>query len=189
MYRRDTPAIQRGRYREFYQCDYDVAGSYACMMPETEVLKVGCEILGSLNIGGFMIKLNHRVLLDATLANAGVPAAKFRTICSSIDKLDKEPWADVKAEMVHEKGLAEAVADKIGVFVQMADRPRALLASLRDSELATDERAVQAFNELELLFNYLDAVGCLDHISFDLSLARGLDYYTGVIYEAVLTCA
>ena len=57
VYRRDTPAIKRGRYREFYQCDYDVAGSYASMMPEAEVLKVGCEILDSLDIGGFMIKV------------------------------------------------------------------------------------------------------------------------------------
>lgn len=60
MYRRDTPAIKRGRYREFYQCDYDVAGSYASMMPEAEVLKVGCEILDSLDIGGFMIKVSQR---------------------------------------------------------------------------------------------------------------------------------
>lgn len=63
------------------------------------------EILTNLQLGPFVIKLNHRRLLDAMLAIAGVPPAKFRPICSAIDKLDKEPWEAVRAEMVKEKGL------------------------------------------------------------------------------------
>ena len=64
------------------------------------------EVLTALDIGAFRIKLNHRRLLDAMMRVCGVPAAKFRAICSAIDKLDKEPWAAVRAEMVDQKGLA-----------------------------------------------------------------------------------
>ena len=68
----------------------------APMMPDAEVLTVAVEILSSLPIGAFTIKLNHRGLLDGALALAGVPATKFRGVCSSIDKLDKESWEDVR---------------------------------------------------------------------------------------------
>lgn len=86
VYRRDNPQMARGRFREFYQCDFDVAGSsYAPMMPDAEVLAVASEILASVPIGDFAIKLNHRKLLDATLDMAGVPTSKFRQV-SSIDR-------------------------------------------------------------------------------------------------------
>ena len=68
------------------------------------------EILTELEVGNFAVKLSHRRLLDAMLALCGVPADKFRTICSAIDKLDKEPWAAVRAEMVEQKGLAPEVS-------------------------------------------------------------------------------
>ena len=101
------------------------------MMPDAEVVTVIAEVLSSLPIGGFTIKLNHRGLLDAVLDIAGVPAAKFRPICSAIDKLDKEPWAAVREEMISEKGLAPAVADRIGEMVVLNGRPQELLARLQ----------------------------------------------------------
>lgn len=104
-------------HREFFQCDFDIAGSYATMVPDGEVLKVVTEIFTDLKLGEVEIKLNHRLLLDAMLAIAGVPPQKFRAICSAIDKLDKEPWEAVRSEMTSEKGLPGAVADKIGEFV------------------------------------------------------------------------
>uniref|UniRef100_A0A3P8NXK7 histidine--tRNA ligase n=1 Tax=Astatotilapia calliptera TaxID=8154 RepID=A0A3P8NXK7_ASTCA len=115
VYRRDNPAMTRGRYREFYQCDFDIAGQYDAMIPDAECLKIVHEILNELDLGDFRIKVNDRRILDGMFAVCGVPDDKFRTICSTVDKLDK--------------------------------------------------------------------------VVFDLSLARGLDYYTGVIYEAVLTQA
>ena len=66
-------------------------------------------MLAALDVGAFRIKLNHRRLLDAMMRVCGVPGAKFRAICSAIDKLDKEPWAAVRAEMVDQKGLAPEV--------------------------------------------------------------------------------
>ncbi|GAQ79094.1 Histidyl-tRNA synthetase [Klebsormidium nitens] len=187
VYRRDQPQMARGRYREFYQCDFDIAGEYAPMVPDAEVLKVSTEILDDLKIGDYEIKLNHRKLLDAMLDICGVPAEKFRPICSAIDKLDKEDWADVRAEMVDDKGLAPEAADKIEPFVRLKGEPLALLQELQgpSSGFSGHAAAQEALADLALLFEYLGAMGALKRISFDLSLARGLDYYTGVIYEAV----
>ncbi|KAA0147177.1 hypothetical protein FNF29_07549 [Cafeteria roenbergensis] len=187
VYRRDQPQMTRGRYREFYQCDFDIAGSHALMVPDAEVISVACEILGSLPIGDFQFKLNHRGVLDGCLELAGVPSGKVRTVCSSIDKLDKEPWADVREELVGEKGVSPDVADAIGRLVQRRGEPMALLAELESTSVFSgSDKATSALAELRVLFGYLEALGCLHRISLDLSLARGLDYYSGVIYEAVL---
>ncbi|WFD27842.1 histidine--tRNA ligase [Malassezia nana] len=185
VYRRDQPAMTKGRFREFYQCDFDIAGTYDAMVPDAECLCVLVETLDALEIEDFKVKVNHRKLLDAIFAICGVPDDKIRTISSAVDKLDKSPWADVKHEMVVEKGLDEAAADRIGTYVQRHGG-RELLAELKaDAALTRNERAVEGLNDMELLFQYLEVYGVLDLISFDLSLARGLDYYTGVIYEAV----
>lgn len=95
VYRRDQPQMSKGRFREFYQCDFDIAGSYSPMLPDAEVLAVVCEILTKLDIGSFVLKLNHRKFLDAMIELAGCEKRKFKSICSSIDKLDKEPWEKV----------------------------------------------------------------------------------------------
>jgi histidyl-tRNA synthetase len=188
VYRRDQPVLSRGRYREFYQCDFDVAGAYSPMVPDAEVITVATEILSDLPVGTFSIKLNHRKLLDAIFDICGVPADKFRPICSAVDKLDKSPWEEVKMEMVQEKGLPEESADKIGTYVLFSGPPKVLWKQLmEENKFGSHKEAAVAMAELKLLFDYLEAMGSLQHVSFDLSLARGLDYYTGVIYEAVLT--
>jgi histidyl-tRNA synthetase len=188
VYRRDNPVMNRGRFREFYQCDFDIAGDYDLMVPDAEAVKLITEILTELNVGNFKVKINHRKLLDGMFALCGVPADKFRTVCSSVDKLDKTPWAEVRKEMVEQKGLPEEVADKIQPFVIQSGHSLVLLKKLQDEkQLETDPSAKQGLYELSVLFDYLNAMGCIDNVLFDLSLARGLDYYTGVIYEAVLT--
>lgn len=132
------------------------------------------------------MKLNHRKLLDGMLEICGVPAEKFRTICSSIDKLDKQSFEQVKTEMVEEKGLSKEVADKIGKYVVKKGAPSVLLTELENmSEFVANPSANEALKELSIMFNALDRSKCSHRISFDLSLARGLDYYTGVIFEAV----
>ncbi|GLC65359.1 hypothetical protein PLESTF_000284700 [Pleodorina starrii] len=188
VYRRDQPQMTRGRFREFFQCDFDIAGAYAPMVADAEVLKVLVEILSDLQLGQFEIKINHRGLLDAMLAIAGVPPQKFRPICSAIDKLDKEPWEAVRQEMVVDKGLPEEVADAIGRFVVLRGEPLALLQQLTaaDHPLAMNPMGKAALDDLSAMFNMLQAMGALGSLTLDLSLARGLDYYTGVIYEAVL---
>ncbi|KAK4814762.1 hypothetical protein QYF61_026739 [Mycteria americana] len=238
VYRRDNPAMTRGRYREFYQCDFDIAGHFDPMIPDAECLKIVHEILSDLQLGDFLIKVNDRCILDGMFAVCGVPDSKFRTICSSVDKLDKMPWEEVRSEMVGEKGLSPEAADHIGEYVQLhgehrgveplalffqarqggpamerhkaayttgqahrcgcccTGRPEAWLVStggldlierlLQDPKLSQNKLAKEGLGDMKLLFEYLTLFGITGKISFDLSLARGLDYYTGVIFEAVL---
>ncbi|XP_057972949.1 histidine--tRNA ligase, cytoplasmic [Malania oleifera] len=185
VYRRDNPS--KGRYREFYQCDFDIAGQFERMGPDFEVIKILTELLDELDIGDYEVKLNHRQLLDGMLDICGVPSEKFRTICSSIDKLDKLSFAQIKKEMVEEKGLSVETADKIGTFVKERGSPLELLSKLKQegSKFLTHNVSVLALNELEILFKALEKSKCIGKVVFDLSLARGLDYYTGVICEAV----
>ncbi|XP_075504745.1 LOW QUALITY PROTEIN: histidine--tRNA ligase, cytoplasmic-like [Primulina tabacum] len=185
VYRRDNPS--KGRYREFYQCDFDIAGQFEKMGPDFEVVKILTELLDELDIGDYEVKLNHRKLLDGMLAICGVPQAKFRTICSSIDKLDKQTFDQIKREMVEEKGLTKEIAEKIGTFVKHRGSPVELLNMLKQegSEFLKNREAELALDELEILFKALEKSKSNKKIVFDLSLARGLDYYTGVIFEAV----
>lgn len=90
VYRRDQPAMTKGRMREFYQCDFDIAGVYDPMLPDAEILRITCEIFEGLGWkGNYTIKINHRKILDGIFTVCGVPADKVRTISSAVDKLDK----------------------------------------------------------------------------------------------------
>ncbi|KAM7042300.1 histidine--tRNA ligase, cytoplasmic-like [Acridotheres tristis] len=186
VYRRDNPAMTRGRYREFYQCDFDIAGQFDPMIPDAECLKIVHEILSDLQLGDFVIKVNDRRILDGMFAVCGVPDNKFRTICSSVDKLDKMPWEEVRSEMVGEKGLSPEAADRIGEYVQLHGGLDLIERLLQDPKLSQNKLAKEGLGDMKLLFEYLTLFGITGKISFDLSLARGLDYYTGVIFEAVL---
>ncbi|XP_047586460.1 histidine--tRNA ligase, mitochondrial isoform X2 [Lutra lutra] len=186
VWRRESPTIVQGRYREFCQCDFDIAGQFDPMIPDAECLKIMCEILSGLQLGDFLIKVNDRRILDGMLAVCGVPESKFHAICSSIDKLDKISWNDVRHEMVAKKGLAPEVADRIGDYVQCHGGVSLIEEMFQDSRLSQNKQALEGLGDLKLLFEYLTLFGIAEKISFDLSLARGLDYYTGVIYEAVL---
>ncbi|KAI4592031.1 Cytoplasmic and mitochondrial histidine tRNA synthetase [Pestalotiopsis sp. 9143b] len=187
VYRRDQPAMTKGRMREFYQCDFDIAGAlFDPMLPDAEVIRIINEVFEALGWQGtFTIKLNHRKILDGIFEVCGVPEDKIRTISSAVDKLDKLPWADVRKEMTEEKGLDAEAADRIGEWVTLKGK-RDLLEKLRaDEKLSANASMKQGMDDLELLFDYLEYFNALDTVSFDLSLARGLDYYTGVIYEVV----
>ncbi|PSK60505.1 histidine-tRNA ligase [Elsinoe australis] len=186
VYRRDQPAMTKGRMREFYQCDFDIAGQYDAMIPDAEILRITCEIFNELGWDGkYTIKINHRKILDGIFKVCGVPDDKIRTISSAVDKLDKSPWTEVRREMTEDKGLDPAVADKIGEYV-VRKGGRDLLESLQaDATLTANDSAKQGLADMELLFNYLEIFSVFKHVSFDMSLARGLDYYTGVIYEVI----
>jgi histidyl-tRNA synthetase len=187
VYRRDQPRMTLGRYREFYQCDFDIAGEYDPMIPDAECVRIVFEILSQLGLGSFVIKVNHRKLLDGMFEACGVPPEKFRSICSAVDKLDKAEWEEVKKEMVEEKCLEEAAADRIGEYVKLNGRLELLERLMSDERLTAVPSSMAGLQDMKLLLQYCKLFGVLDKVSFDLSLARGLDYYTGVIYEAVLT--
>ena len=186
VYRRDQPAMKKGRMREFYQCDFDIAGQYDPMLPDAEILRITCEIFNELGLGKqYTIKINHRAILDGIFSVCGVPEDKIRTISSAVDKLDKLPWEEVKKEMVQDKGLEEAVADRIWSFVQKKGGQDVLEFLQQDEKLKENPRTAKGMDDMGLLFTYLDAFNIPDRVEFNLSLARGLDYYTGVIYEVV----
>ncbi|KAF1813479.1 histidyl-tRNA mitochondrial precursor [Eremomyces bilateralis CBS 781.70] len=186
VYRRDQPAIARGRMREFYQCDFDIAGETDPMIPDSEILRIIIEVFKALELD-VTIKLNHRKVLDGLFAVAGVPADKIRATSSAVDKLDKMPWVEVKKEMVESKGIPDEVADRIGEYVQQSGPIADMLERLQaDSKLTSNDDVKAGLSDLSLLVTYLQAMGVADKISFDLSLARGLDYYTGLIYECVV---
>ncbi|XP_065410898.1 histidine--tRNA ligase, cytoplasmic-like isoform X5 [Chrysemys picta bellii] len=186
VYRRDNPAMTRGRYREFYQCDFDIAGHFDPMIPDAECLKIVHEILSVLQLGDFLIKVNDRRILNGVFAVCGIPDSLFHSTCSTVDKLNKATWEDVKNEMVGEKGLSPEAADRIGEYVRLHGGLGLIEQLDQDPKLSQNKLAREGLGDMKLLFEYLTLFGIADKISFDLSLARGLDYYTGVIYEAVV---
>jgi histidyl-tRNA synthetase len=186
VYRRDQPCAARGRYREFYQCDIDVAGVYDRMMPDSECVKIMAEILEKMDVGDFQIKINHRKLLDGMFEVCGVPSEKIRCVSSSIDKLDKTEWMVVRKELIEEKGIDEACVDQIGEFAKLNGGLELITKLKTNEKLSKSKDAMEALDDLEILFKYCTIFNIDKKLIFDLSLARGLDYYTGVIYEAVL---
>lgn len=183
VYRRDQPDVNKGRFREFYQCDLDIAGEYDVMVPDAEALTIMHEVMAKVDVGDFEIRLSHRGLLEGIVSLSGAPEKKFKTICSAIDKLDKEPWSAVAEELL-EKGLEPKTVEKIGKFVFHKGKIDDVLEKVRSEQLFNGhKRSQESLADLELLSKYLKLLKSYDSIVLDLSLARGLDYYTGLIFE------
>jgi histidyl-tRNA synthetase len=186
VYRRDQPAVKQGRMREFFQCDFDYAGQCDLMVADAEVVCIAAEIFEALGLP-IVIRINHRLILNGMFAAVGVPEALVRTISSAVDKLDKLSWGEVKKEM-EEKGLDASLAAKLGEYLlrDAASDITSTLAFLKsDTLLSTNKDVQQGVKEMELLIHYLRAYDVTKYAQLDLSLARGLDYYTGLIYEVI----
>jgi histidyl-tRNA synthetase len=184
VWRRDQPAIAKGRLREFYQCDIDFAGASDPMLADAEILKIVVEVFEKLEWKNrYVIKINDRRILDGMFEVCGVPEDKIRSISSAVDKLDKAPWEEVRQEMVEIKGLAPEIADKIKGYVMLKGSSELAEKLQKDEVLMANPKAKLGIEEMSKLFEYLEDLKVLDKVSFDLSLARGLDYYTGIIYE------
>ncbi|CAF4532272.1 unnamed protein product, partial [Rotaria sp. Silwood2] len=162
VYRLDSPKMTRGRYREFYQCDFDIAGNYDSMIPDAECVKIIAEILDKLALGQYKIYINHRKLLDAIFTVCGVPDKLFRSLSSTVDKLDKNSWEVVRNEMINEKGLSPEVVDKISRYVHMHGNVNLIEQLRNDPQLSSEKLAIEALNDLELLFRYLTLFNVMD---------------------------
>jgi histidyl-tRNA synthetase len=181
VWRADRPA--RGRFREFYQCDIDAVGSTSLVV-EAELLTAVVEVMHRLGFEEFVLRLNHRRLLSALLEQAGLAPAQHGDALVSIDKLDKLDRAKVELDMVA-RGIDAAIATRsLDVFARDAETADnvTLLQSL-GARLATHEAGARAVAELQELVQLCDAAGSGHRIRVDLSLARGLSYYTGAIME------
>jgi histidyl-tRNA synthetase len=178
VWRADRP--QKGRYREFYQCDADVVGTDS-LVCEAEIIMMINEVMQNLGLEDFTIKLNHRKLLSAITEMVGAPG-KETAFCVAIDKIDKIGRKKVEEEL-SESGFSVESLRKLDPIMEI-DGSNAEKIHQMLNILSGNPNGVQAIEELKQVFAYLDDFGMKDHhVTFDLTLARGLSYYTGVILE------
>ncbi|MGZ3679307.1 MAG: histidine--tRNA ligase [Ktedonobacterales bacterium] len=183
VWRADRP--QRGRYREFYQCDVDCVGSRS-MTVDAEMVAIHQEVFGALGFTTFVTRVNHRGLLSALMEASAVAPEQRVAALTAIDKLDKIGMDGVRGELV-KAGLQESSVDRLMEAIGISGAPQAVVEALRPlvGELPEGRTALRELGEV---FDYLSAMGVsAEHISFDVSLVRGLGYYTGTIFETVLT--
>lgn len=188
VFRRDNPSFKTGRLREFTQADLDICGSGPPMVYDAEVLKIIYDILiiiqriitdKKLN---FVIKINDRRIIMGVLDFCGVQVAARGSICSTIDKIDKMSRNEIKEELTL-KGLSESQIDKLFGITFFDGSNIEKMVLLRGLHFDSPLEFRTALDEFDLLFSYINSYG-IENIKFDLSLARGLEYYTGMIIEA-----
>lgn len=176
VWRADRP--QKGRYREFYQCDVDVIGSKS-LINELELVQIVDAVFRKLDIK-VCIKINNRKILTGISEIIGHPD-KLIDITVAIDKIDKIGIEAVKEEL-RSKGLNEKAISTIEPILNLKGTTLEKLSAMRPI-LASSETGTLGLNELEKVFELIDNVGISQEVELDLSLARGLSYYTGAIFE------
>ncbi len=183
VWRADRP--QKGRYREFYQCDVDVIGSKS-QVNELELVQIVDKVFSLLDVN-VLVKVNNRKVLTGFAEISGFPD-KVVDITVAIDKLDKIGLDNVEAEM-REKGLDDRAVAVIRQILALSGSTEEKIASMRalmsggSASGLTSEAGMKGLDELEELFGLIDAAGVSCPVEIDLSLARGLNYYTGAIFE------
>ena len=176
VWRADRP--QKGRYREFYQCDVDVIGSKS-LINELELVQIVDEVFAKFGIN-VCIKINNRKVLQGLAEVIGHPD-KLVDITVAIDKIDKIGLDAVKAELA-ERGIDEKGIATIEPVLVLSGTTEEKIAAMKGI-LATSEAGLKGVAELEELFGYIAVAGIKQEVEIDLSLARGLNYYTGAIFE------
>jgi histidyl-tRNA synthetase len=176
VWRADRP--QRGRYREFYQCDCDVVGSHS-LTNEVELAMIYSEVFNNLGLKGAVVRMNHRGLLLALAESCDAPE-KLTEITVAIDKIDKAGWEKVKQEL-QDRGLDEKATQTIRAYLDISGSRNEKLGKLK-SLFPGSPDAQKAIADLEYVFELLEPNQVYPEL--DCSLARGLNYYTGCIFEA-----
>jgi len=178
VWRADRP--QRGRFREFYQCDADVVGS-SSLWQEVEFVQLYDNVFSSLNLKGATIKLNNRKVLSGIAELIG-ESDKLIDFTVALDKLDKIGKDKVVEEMLSKGISSEAVSKLDPIFDVQGDVAQKL--TQMKSILSSSEVGTQGIEDLEFIITQTDALGLSEtHLDFDVTLARGLNYYTGAIFE------
>ena len=177
VWRADRP--QKGRYQEFYQCDVDVVGSDSLAL-EAELAQIYDEVFAKLGLK-VVVKINNRKVLAGMAEAAGIPQ-HFLSMTMAIDKLDKIGMDGVKKELAG-RGLTEEAIEKVTQMLAIQD-----LEALK-GVLVKSETGKEGVEELEKVFDYLSLGDTHNDIRFDITLARGLTYYTGCIFEVAVDTA
>ncbi|MBL7645944.1 MAG: histidine--tRNA ligase [Candidatus Hydrogenedentes bacterium] len=196
VWRADKPGP--GRFRQFTQVDIDAAGATA-MAVDGEIIAVMCAVMAALEVPEYLVLINNRKLIDALLEDCGiVESGRQKHVLRVIDKLGKAGAANVRLELgggrvddsgdpIPGVGLEEATIDRIMGFVAMTGEKRADVLSAMEGALTGSPLAVEALGEMRELAEALEALGVDEtRTRFDPSLARGLDYYTGPVFEMIL---
>lgn len=182
VWRAERP--QKGRYREFYQCDCDTIGS-SSMLADAEVMCVIYRILDELGFRDFDINLNNRKILNGIGDYSGVPEHLLGGLYRSIDKLDKIGLEGVKEELIRNE-ISDAAVSRMMDLLRIEGSPGAVLSNLK-KELAGHADALAGIAELEEIIEALGLLGVPDRCwSLKFAMVRGLDYYTGPIYETTI---
>ena len=176
VWRADRP--QKGRYREFYQCDVDVVGSDS-LLNEVELIQIVNDVYQRLRIDACLL-INNRKILAGMAETIGHPD-KIVDITVAIDKLDKIGIKNVNAEL-KEKGVSALAIEKLQPILNLSGTNQDKLSHLREI-LKNSETGLKGIDELSKIFRHLDTLELQIEIKLDLTLARGLSYYTGAIFE------
>ena len=177
---------QRGRFREFYQADIDVIGDGKLdIINEAEVPSIIYKTFTSLGLERFKIRINNRKVLNGFFAILGL-TEKAGDVMRTIDKLEKIGAEKVKAILCDDFGVAGETADELLAFIQTPGGTEGILAALEGYK-GKNEVFDQGADELKTVAQYMQAFGVpTDHFEIDLTIARGLDYYTGTVYETAM---
>ncbi|MBL7095199.1 histidine--tRNA ligase [candidate division KSB1 bacterium] len=182
VWRADRP--QKGRYREFFQCDADNVGS-ASMMADAETIAIINEILTVLGFKQFKIKINNRKILSGIVEYSGVETNRGMDVCIAIDKVDKIGIDGVKKELLQREISDNAIA-KILPILEISGKIENILSDV-SSLLKSSEVGSEGINEIRELISYMKSMDIpTNNYVVDLYLARGLTYYTGPIFESVV---
>ena len=178
VWRADRP--QKGRYREFYQCDADVVGSPS-LLNEAEFVLIYQEALSNLGLKDFTIKINNRKILSGIAEIIGKPEL-IVDMTVAIDKLDKIGFEGVTKELI-ERGFTTADIDKLKPVILLEGSNVEKLESLKNV-LASSTVGLKGIEEIETVFTYVSNLTApISNLELDITLARGLNYYTGCIFE------
>lgn len=178
VWRADRP--QKGRYREFYQCDADVVGTDS-LICEAEIVMMLHEILTNLGIPSFTVKINNRKILSGIAETIGA-IGQEGTLCVAIDKLDKIGKEKVEEELI-ERGFTNEIIEKLQPIFSLKGSARELFGQLK-TWLKDSETGLKGVEELEKVWSLVEGFGLENpNIELDITLARGLSYYTGAIFE------
>lgn len=183
VFRGERP--QKGRFREFYQCDIDIIGDEELSLKyDSEIIAIINDIFNKLNLGKFVVRINNRKVLSGFFESLGL-TDKITDILRIVDKIDKIGEYEVK-EILKEFDISESNVDKIIDFITISGSTKEKLNVLKGYN--SSELFNTGVSELESVINDLEERGMNpDNYMLDLSIARGLDYYTGTVYETILT--
>ncbi|MCD6482961.1 MAG: histidine--tRNA ligase, partial [Candidatus Aenigmarchaeota archaeon] len=179
VWRFDRP--QKGRYREFWQCDVDIVGSKE-IIADAEVIRVAYVALKKIGMDNFFFRVNNRKILTAFAKSLGLDESKSVEMFRSVDKLDKIGKNGVKKELF-KKGFDENTIGQVMEFISIEGSNEEKIEKIRKM-LSGYSEAIDGLNELQQLIKYAEYFGVESKlIVFDTSLVRGLDYYTGNVFE------